>query len=65
VKAEAGWNHRFAKDTSLQNCLCVRVMSYLIQHFLETVIGSAVHWLFATKKLHLVLVLLGFGCHCG
>ena len=22
----------------------------LIQHFLETVIGSAVHWLFATKK---------------
>ena len=34
-----------------------------IRHFLETVIGSAVHWLIEVKILHLVLVLVGFGCH--
>ena len=31
-----------------------------IRHFLETVIGSAVHWLIEVNILPLVLVLVGF-----
>jgi len=36
----------------------IKCYNPLIQHFLETVIGSAVHWLIEVKILHLVLVLV-------
>ena len=45
--------------------LDIKCYNPLIRHFLETVIGSAIHWLFEVKILHVVLVLVGFGCQCG
>jgi len=45
--------------------LDIKCYNPLIQHFLETVICSDVHWLFEVKILHLVLIFVDFGWHCG